>query len=507
MPDSALGDARRPAPLRRRRPAAARRPLRTTRSTEFVRRAAGGDAGAGLPELAAGDRRPHRRQRVPRLRAVARAGRDAASSRSSTARSGSPGRWPSSAPPRACARSSASGSRAWRPATTDLLELAATAGAEFELDIVRARRRPRASPSCSPPLDEAVRSGMIEELPVARGSPTGSRTSSCAGRSTTGSPGCGARSCTCASARRSSAPRGARAARSPTSRTTSPPPRRSAAPSAASTTTSRAARAATAALAFDEAAARLRTALELGIEEPARARGGAARARHRQPPRRQGARRAGGVRGRRRRSPASWATRSCSRGPRSATRTPAGARDRRPGRGRAARGGGRRARRRAARSCASGCSAGSPARSTSAASTSAARSCARARSAMARRARRPRRRSPRCWCARYWARGTSSLEEILDDAHRGARPRRGAGRHRDPRRGDGLARARVRRAGRPRRPRGARSRRCCATAEQTAQPFMLHVAEHYGSAIALCDGRLDEAEATARSARTSGAGC
>jgi DNA-binding CsgD family transcriptional regulator/tetratricopeptide (TPR) repeat protein len=36
------------------------------------------------------------------------------------------------------------------------------------------------------------------------------------------------------------------------------------------------------------------------------------------------------------------------------------------------------------------------------------------------------------------------------------------------------------------------------TAEQTAQPFMLHVAEHYGSAIALCDGRLGEAEAAAR---------
>jgi DNA-binding CsgD family transcriptional regulator/tetratricopeptide (TPR) repeat protein len=35
------------------------------------------------------------------------------------------------------------------------------------------------------------------------------------------------------------------------------------------------------------------------------------------------------------------------------------------------------------------------------------------------------------------------------------------------------------------------------TAEQTAQPFMLHVAEHYGSAIALGDGRLDEAEARA----------
>lgn len=36
------------------------------------------------------------------------------------------------------------------------------------------------------------------------------------------------------------------------------------------------------------------------------------------------------------------------------------------------------------------------------------------------------------------------------------------------------------------------------TAEQTAQPFIIHVAEHYGSAIALCDGRLEEAEARAR---------
>jgi DNA-binding CsgD family transcriptional regulator/tetratricopeptide (TPR) repeat protein len=34
-------------------------------------------------------------------------------------------------------------------------------------------------------------------------------------------------------------------------------------------------------------------------------------------------------------------------------------------------------------------------------------------------------------------------------------------------------------------------------AERTAQPFMHHVAEHYASAIALCDGRLLEAEATA----------
>ena len=31
-------------------------------------------------------------------------------------------------------------------------------------------------------------------------------------------------------------------------------------------------------------------------------------------------------------------------------------------------------------------------------------------------------------------------------------------------------------------------------AERTAQPFMIHVADHYGSALALCDGRLEEAE-------------
>ena len=34
-------------------------------------------------------------------------------------------------------------------------------------------------------------------------------------------------------------------------------------------------------------------------------------------------------------------------------------------------------------------------------------------------------------------------------------------------------------------------------AERTAQPFMLHVADHYASAIALCDGRLDTAETLA----------
>ena len=46
-----------------------------------------------------------------------------------------------------------------------------------------------------------------------------------------------------------------------------------------------------------------------------------------------------------------------------------------------------------------------------------------------------------------------------------------------------------------------------AMAERLRQPFTLHVAEHYAATIALCVGRLAEAEAAARRVRTSGAGC
>jgi DNA-binding CsgD family transcriptional regulator/tetratricopeptide (TPR) repeat protein len=41
-------------------------------------------------------------------------------------------------------------------------------------------------------------------------------------------------------------------------------------------------------------------------------------------------------------------------------------------------------------------------------------------------------------------------------------------------------------------------------AERTRQPFMLHVAEHYGAAIALSDGRLEEAEAMAHRSDRAG---
>jgi DNA-binding CsgD family transcriptional regulator/tetratricopeptide (TPR) repeat protein len=42
------------------------------------------------------------------------------------------------------------------------------------------------------------------------------------------------------------------------------------------------------------------------------------------------------------------------------------------------------------------------------------------------------------------------------------------------------------------------------TAQITAQPFYLHVAEHYGAAIALCEGRLNAADAMARRSEEAG---
>ena len=53
------------------------------------------------------------------------------------------------------------------PRTIDLLELAATAGAEFELDVVRGATR-LAEPELLGALEEAVRSGMVEEIPARR---------------------------------------------------------------------------------------------------------------------------------------------------------------------------------------------------------------------------------------------------------------------------------------------------------------------------------------------------
>ena len=181
------------------------------------------------------------------------------------------------------------------PATTDLLELTATAGSEFGLDIVR-QAAGLSEPDLLAALDEAVRSGMIEELPSRRlayrfthelvrralyDRLSGVRRAEMhlrVGEALERSEGRSGRALAdlahhfAAAAPLDDAQRGIEY-------------------------NVEAARAAAAAVTFDEAAMRLRTALELGIEEPRQARGGVPRARHRQPPRRRRARRAGGVRG------------------------------------------------------------------------------------------------------------------------------------------------------------------------------------------------------------------
>jgi DNA-binding CsgD family transcriptional regulator len=96
----------------------------------------------------------------------------------------------------------------------------------------------------------------------------------------------------------------------------------------------------------------------------------------------------------------------------------------------------------------------------------------------------------------YWSRGTSSLEEILDMLTEA----------RDL--GDELGDTEIRAEAMAWRVptfvalsdlESARREVAALreTAEQTAQPFMHHVAEHYGSAIALCDGQLEQAEVLA----------
>ena len=254
-----------------------------------------------------------------------------------------------------------------------------------------------------------------------------------------------------------------------------------------------AARAAAAAVAFDEAATRLRTALELGIEEPRQARGGVPRARHRQPPRRRRARRAGGVQGdggHRPRAGRRRTARACRDRLRGGVLASG---DRRPGRGRAARGGDDRAGRRQPR----------------AARRAAQRARTRTRlpgRARARRHRPHQRRGPRPPAARSGAAGHGAGALVLVAGHELARrDPRDAHRGRDlgEELGDTeiLAEAMAWRVPTfvalgdlesARREVAA----LLATAEQTAQPFMLHVAEHYGSTIALCDGRLEEAEAS-----------
>ena len=90
------------------------------------------------------------------------------------------------------------------------------------------------------------------------------------------------------------------------------------------------------------------------------------------------------------------------------------------------------------------------------------------------------------------------------DAPRGASARRGARGRRARGRGALLARAVVRRALRPRR--GARppDGSCSGLVGRTNEPFRLHVAEHYAAALALCDGDLAAAESAAIRSREWG---
>ena len=407
------------------------------------------------------DPRPHRGQRVPRLRALARAGRDRRGrgrrrARSRLTRPLAELGTPESVREVVSQRLVAPGAR--RPPTCSSSP-PRRAG-------VRARRRSAraaglAEPELLAALDEAVRSGMIEELPSPRLAyrfthelvrrALYDRLSRLrraelhlrVGEALEGAGGAlrprarRPRPPLRAPPRRSAGPsaaieynllRGARGAppRSPSTRR-----RRGCAPRSSSGSTSAPERA----------------------ERPARAR-------HGQPPRR--ARRSTRWRRsrRRRRSPASWADARAARpgGDRLRGRLLA-PRDRRPGRGRAARGGGRGARRRELGAAGRPARRARPRARLPGRATSAARSCATSAIALARQL------GDRAGLATvlvrsYWSRGDDPARGDPRDADRGAGPRRGAGRHRDPRRGDGLARADLRRPRRPRVRPGARSPPC-----------------------------------------------
>ena len=347
-------------------------------------------------------------------------------------------------------------------------------------------------------LDEAVRSGMIEEVPGARAAPAASPTSWCGGRSTTGCRARAGPSSTCASGRRSRRPGRARAARSRTSPTTSPPPRRSAtAERAVEYNLLRRARAAAAALAFDEAAARLRTALDAGTATDARRRcSSSSAARATAPATALDALRGVPARGRHRARELGDAQ--------LLARAAIGYEDAcwRPGMAdqgavelleEAAVG----ARRRRTPSCGSGCSAGSPARSTSRGTTTAAPWRGRSAIAMARRL------DDRAGLATvlmrsYWSRGTTSLEEILAMLTEAVATRRGARQHRDPRRGDGLAGAGLRR---PLRPRVGAARGRGAARDGGADGAAVHAPR--GRALRLGDRALRRAPRRGRGARAA----
>jgi DNA-binding CsgD family transcriptional regulator/tetratricopeptide (TPR) repeat protein len=131
--------------------------------SEFVRRAAGGDLGAGPPELATtiGDLTEGNPFLVSELwRALVETnGVAVVDGRLELVRSPAELGTPDSVREVVSQRLSR-----LAPATTDLLELGATAGSEFELATIRSAN-PAADDDLAAALEEAVRSGILEELP------------------------------------------------------------------------------------------------------------------------------------------------------------------------------------------------------------------------------------------------------------------------------------------------------------------------------------------------------
>jgi DNA-binding CsgD family transcriptional regulator/tetratricopeptide (TPR) repeat protein len=132
--------------------------------SEFVRRAAGGEPVAGVPELARAisdltDGNPFLVCELWRALMdtdVVEVVDGAIRLRRPLAELGTP----------ESVREVVGGRRAHlRPETNDLLELAATAGTEFELDVLRLAAR-TSEAALLAAVDEAVRSGMLEELPA-----------------------------------------------------------------------------------------------------------------------------------------------------------------------------------------------------------------------------------------------------------------------------------------------------------------------------------------------------
>ena len=219
-----------------------------------------------------GDRRADRRDAAPALRALARAARRAAPSRSRRAACACPGRVAELRGPeriRDVVRQRLS--RARRPRRSRCVELAAVAGPRFELRVLaeaagldrdalatarRARRSRRASSrSCRSRRRRAA-----------------SRTSSCAAPSTTGSPGIRRAELHLRVGEALERVHAADPTAScPSSPTTSRSPRRSRASSAPSSTTCAPGHAAVAAAAYDEGTRGFSTALELGIADRANA--------------------------------------------------------------------------------------------------------------------------------------------------------------------------------------------------------------------------------------------